>query len=299
MYMNKLTKTLFIALLGTATLIGAGCGSNPLVKDEIPRTTPVKYEELTPAERSRHVNFLPGSIVQMEQEFFGFGTDVDLSVPSGAAARRVIVIDRFAPDHVANLSWSLVAEDGSEDGESTTKSISANITGFDLDLAHQLRLPSFWPPVENAPSLGSAGIWFSRERFEGLQKSGVSTIDPGLTDVGLQGPYRDIPELRAMLDRLNKEAIRVGERTDVYRVTADETPGTVTMTVNKEEMEVEVLRATNWFGEYIILNNSQNPIVISFRLQDRNEDGSLRFEGADVLKRFVDYDITALNDVYP
>jgi hypothetical protein len=88
----------------------------------------------------------------------------------------------------------------------------------------------------------------------------------------------------------------VENRTDVFLANAEQDPVSVPLMVNGEEIAVDALRVTTWFGEFLILNNPQNPLILAFSFRDRNEDGSLRFTGADTFKRFVDYTVVSLAD---
>ncbi|MCR4337319.1 MAG: hypothetical protein NUV91_05890 [Candidatus Omnitrophica bacterium] len=290
---NKLTWVI-TAFLGIS-FIGAGCATSVPDIEDLPRTTPVDLEAFEPAERTMHVNFVSGSIIQIESAFTGFQDNVDLN--QDKQANTVIVIDRFAPQTVANMTWNRLVDLKDENGEAISQRLTANLIGINLNDSPQFWLPAFWPEEEGASSRGTSGLWISRERFEGLYRNRISTLNTSLLDIGSYGALGEDPNVRILLERLSAEVQRVSGRIDANLSKAEKDPVKVSLLVNEKMLDIEALKVTNWYGEFLVLNNPQNPLILSFSFQDKNEDGTPRFKGANLLKKLLDYHVTALKDV--
>jgi len=289
------TKWIIGAAIGIS-LIGAGCGSSDKKDDPaFPLPEPVDLEVLEPVERTAHVNFIPGSVIQIESAFTGFKDKIDLN--QNTDAKTILVVDRFAPLHVANFTWTLLVNSKDAKGEATTQQLTANVLGANLNDSPRLWLPVFWPEEEKASARGTSGIWISRDRFEGLHRNRISTIDTSLLDPDSYGALGEDPNVHILFERLASEAKRVSTRVDVNLSKGEKDLVRIPMLINGKTLDIEVLKVTNWFGEFLILDNPQNPLVLSFSFQDKNESGVPRFKGADLFKKLVDYRVTALKDI--
>lgn len=280
-------------MLAAVSLTGAGCREKASVLPDATQPERRRLSDFPAAERARHVNLVRGSVIHIERAFVGFQDEIDLD--RDERSQTAIVIDRFAPQHAADLSWRLSVE-LREKSEDVTKILTANLDGLNLNESEKHWLPAFWPEVEHASSRGTSGIWISRDRFEGLSRNRVSTWDASLADPTYYGAPGEDPEVNILLQRLADEVARVENRIDVRRVSGDVEPVTVSLHVNGDEVEVRAIRAVTWYGEYLVLDNPQNPLILSFSFQDKNEDGSPRFTGADRLKKLLDYRVTELSD---
>lgn len=279
--------TIFAALVMAVLLAGVGC-QGPLSKPDQELTGPKvsSFAGLSPHEAAAHINLVPGSVLFMRQIFAGFGSALSAKITAqGQKVIRTIVINRFAPNEGANLTWKMSAMIGEKHEVSQT--LTGNLDGLDLKQAYNLYLPAYWPEKDHASSLGASGLWLSKEVFEGLARNRVASLRLELFDPMWQGRAAE-SDFKPLLGKLNEEMSKIENRIDIYRL--DGEPGVTEwpLKVNGEDIKVEVIKARIWFGELVILNNAQNTLVLKFSLNDKADKA---------LKDLLDYEIVELKDV--
>ncbi|MBU2613667.1 hypothetical protein KJ925_04415 [Patescibacteria group bacterium] len=269
----------------------------------------------SPAEVAQKINFVPGSIIETRQTFLGFGAKLAAALAGeGKEGARIIVVSRFAPMNVADVEWRLVTRVEAESSiaareaakkknepepepEMVDQVSQGGIGGFDLVDAHSLYLPAFWPEQGGAPSLGTSGIWLSDDVFQSLSRNRVATLDFGLLDATINGAIAKVAGFREAFAALQKQVTDVGDRTDVFKLDAEAELASWPLRVNGEDVDVEVIKARNWFGEIVVLNNRQNPLVLKATLNPVASGAGELFSGLGTLKALVGYEVTELRDV--
>lgn len=313
----KTAKIVSISVLALA-LIGAGC--RPLA-DKGSEPQPVSgprvstFNNLTPQEAAQKVNFVPGGIIEMRQTFMGFGAQLAAKLAGEKKeGTRVIVINRFAPMNVASLSWKLSTKVESDQSKQAREKALKNkqpvpepvmvnqtakgdVAGFNLKDTRLMYLPAYWPEKEDAPSLGTSGIWLSADVFEGLARTRVATLDFGILNSELQSGGTKAVDFSRALGTLGEQVKKIGDRTDVYLLKGE--PETIAwpLKVNGQEIKVDAIKARSWFGEIIVLNNKQNPLVLKMTFNPLAAGTAGTLTGLGPLAALFGYEITELKDV--
>lgn len=296
-------------------LFGAGCFSRITAPDQKPSgPQAATFENVTPNEASNRIHFVPGSVIEIRSTFLGFGAKLAAALAGEKKeGTRVIVMDRFAPGELAALSWKLStkveAESSIKAREEARKqkkqepepimvdqTVLGKLIAIDLKDAHTLMLPAYWPEKEDGSAQETSAIWLSSDVFAGLSRNRVSTLDMGVLDPALQGVVATAADFRETLGKLQGQVKNIEQRTDVFKLEGDAEAAEWTLRVNGQDVKVEVLKARTWFGEIVVLNNSQNPLILKVTLNPASAGiGNLLNIGA--LQALFGYEVTALNDV--
>lgn len=279
--------TILAALISLVALVGVGCnGPMSRPNQELTGPTISSFVGLTPQEATARINLVPGSVIFLRQLFAGFGDTLSTKIlAKEQTVTRTIVLDRFAPNEIANLTWKISAMTGEKNDASQT--LTGNLDGLDLKGAYNLYLPAYWPEKDHASSLGTSGLWLSREVFEGLARNRVSSLRLELFDPLMQGRVAG-SDFKPLLDKLSAEVAKIENRVDIYRLDGEAGVTEWPLKVNGEDIKVEVIKAHTWFGELVVLNNAQNILVLKFSLNDKADPA---------LKKLLDYEIFELKDV--
>lgn len=303
-------------VLVALAVTGWGC-VNPIGKLATVFSGPTTstFKGVSAHDAAQKINLVPGSVIEMRQTFLGFGAKLAAALAGeNKEDVRVIVVDRFAPMNVADASWKLstkveadssvkAREDARKQGKTepepvmVDKASEGTIQGFNLKDGHSLYLPAFWPESATATSLGATGIWLSDDQFQSLSRNRVATLDFGLLDATFNNAVAKISDFKDAFAKLEGQADAVGNRTDVFKLDGDKDPVEWPLTVNGQDVKVEVLKAHTWFGEIVVLNNRQNPLVLKATLNPLTAGAADAFTNLGALKALVGYEVTELKDV--
>ncbi|MHB8831468.1 MAG: hypothetical protein ACYC44_05145 [Patescibacteria group bacterium] len=291
------TKTfLFIAL--ALALSGAGCSwiseKAPGISSMIPAgPKPANFENASPAEASKRINFVPGSQVEIRQTYLGADAKkADALAGDNKEGVRIITLERFAPMVYAKLSWKL-----SSQGATSTemRTVRGSVENINLKSSHEFYPPAYWPS-DTTDAKDTSAIWLSQDAFEELTKTKHATLFYGLTDGLLFGDLRTAKEFFDAITSLSNQVIEANKTTDTDWAKADEEYSDWTLKVNGQDIKVQVIKAHNWFGEIVVLNNPQNPLVIKMTFNPALQDKSL-LKSSDFLTTLLGYEVTQLDNV--
>jgi len=311
-----------VALLLLVVAFGAGClwfkDNNILPAG--PR--PAEFEGISPKEAAERINFVPGSRIEIRQTYLGVGAKIAEKLSGDdKSGVRIITIERFAPMNVANLSWQLsqyVETDEShqarldyetkvknlEDGEDAPKepevdterqTVIGSLKDINLKSTHKIFLPAYWP-TGDATTPDLSAIWVSAEIYEELKGTKNSTVYFGILDSALFGALATAAQFADSVAALQKDAAAISTRVDVDLVNADE-PSEWELLVNGEEVTVQVIKARNWFGEFVVLDNPQNPLILKMTFNPISAGALDLISGTAFLKSLLGYEVTQLNGV--
>ncbi len=319
--MKRFSQILILFLV--IALTGAGCswfGGDGKILPAGPR--PANFDGLNPDEAAKKINFVPGSQIEIRQTYLGLGAQLAEQLSDGDKTNvRIITIERFAPMNYANLSWQLsqnveteesknaradyeeqlanLAEDQNppEEPELITErqTVVGSLDEIDLKNSHKLLLPAYWPTGEASVN-GLSAIWVSDDVYRELTRTKVSTIYFGILDSALFGAMSSAKEFADSINALRGETAKVADKVDVDLVNADE-PSNWSLMVNGEEVEVEVIKARNWFGEIVVLDNPQNPLILKMTFNPVSAGALDLVSGTTFLKALLGYEVTQLNGV--
>lgn len=304
----------FVSLSVVAlALFGAGCQNVAQLPQEITGPKIAAFDNVSAKDATAKIQLVRGSTIETRQTFLGFGAKLAAKLAGeGKEGTRVISIERFAPREVASFTWRLSTK---EEAESSVKAraeaerlkktvpepvmvesvVTGNLDGLNLKDAHTLYLPAYWPETdEDVPSLGTSGIWLSGDVFDDLERNRVSTLDFGILDARLQGAVAKVADFRNALSSLEGQKKKIENRVDVFKIDGEKDLVEWPLKVNGKEVKVEVIRAKSWFGEIVVLNNKQNPLVLKTTL---NPTAAELVTGLGPLKALLGYEVTALDGV--
>ncbi|MFH1077751.1 MAG: hypothetical protein V1745_00500 [Patescibacteria group bacterium] len=274
------------------------------------------FGDESPAEVTKKINFVPGSVIEMRQTFLGFGAKLAAALAGeDKEGTRIIVLKRFAPMNIADVEWKLATMVESESSIAAraearkqkkaepepvmVEQVSqGTISGFNLVDGHSLYLPAFWPEDKTtATALGTSGIWLSDDVFQSLSRNHIATLDFGMLDATINGTVAKLAGFREAFAALQGQVEKAGSRTDVFKLEGEAEVSEWPLKVNGKDVKVEVIKARTWFGDIVVLNNRQNPLVLKATLNPVASGTGDLFTGVGTLKALVGYEVTELIDV--
>ncbi len=292
----KTKSFLFVAL--ALALFGAGCswiaGKAPGISSIIPAgPRPANFENASPAEAAKRINFVPGSQIEIRQTYLGADAKSAAALAGdNKEGVRIITLERFAPMVYAKLSWKISSQGATSTEMQTVKGKVENI---DLKSSHKLYPPAYWPS-EVTDAKETSAIWLTKDAFDELTKTKHATLFYGMTDSLLFGNLRTAKEFADAITSLDDQVKEASKATDLDWAKADEEYSDWTLKVNGQDIKVQVIKASNWFGEIVVLNNPQNPLVIKMTFNPKLQDKSL-LKGNDFLSTLLGYEVTQLDNV--
>jgi len=272
------------------------------------------FKGVSAHDAAQKINLVPGSLIEMRQTFLGFGAKIAAALAGeNKEGVRMIAVERFAPTNVADVSWKLstkveadasvkAREEARKQGKPEPEPIMVDkvgegiMRGFNLKDGHSLYLPAFWPETPTGTSLGTTGIWLSDDQYQSLSRNRVATLDFGLLDADINGAVAKVAEFKDAFAKLEGQA-DAAARTDVFRLDGDKDAVEWPLKVNGQDVKVEAIKAHTWFGEIVVLNNRQDPLVLKATLNPLAGGAASAFTNLGALKALVGYEVTELKDV--
>jgi len=315
--MNKIKWLLGILLVTIA--FGAGCtwfaGKNNNTENQGAGPKPAMLDGLSPAEAALRINFAVGSQIELRQSNIGDPKDAEEQSGGSKEGVRIVTIERFAPANFANINWKLsrmaetaasmdARESAAEnpgtdvpDAEMEMQTVAGSIEGLNLSNAHTLYLPAYWP-TDKINSGNTSGLWVSDDVFLELTKTHNSTIYYGIMDASL---YGRMSASKAFTDQLGALRTQVTEAEkqdiEVDLVKSDTELADWNLLVNGKDVTVQVIKARNWYGEMVVLNNPQNPLILKMEFNPPAAGDMDNFSGDNLLKSLLGYEVTRLENV--
>lgn len=289
--MKKGLLWLSIAIL----LFGAGCAWFSDNKSTGPRPAgpyPAELKGVTPEEASKRINFVPGSQIEISQlSLDRQGSDITSDQTDNKNGIRIITLKRFAPFYFANINWK-ISESIAEERETFVGSIK----DFELGKSHELFLPSYWP-TEDVTVADNGGIWLSKEVYQELIATKNSTIYYNLLNSLLYDKLSASPEFATAVKALEADTATAKKTLDVDLTKADDQMIDWPIKVNGEQVVVQAIKARNWFGEIIVLNNVQNPLILKMTFDPQLTEALNQETGLNLLKSLLSFEVTEMNGV--
>lgn len=286
-------RSLFVLVAGLA-LFGAGCDwwgwlsgfSTTSTRSYISSTS-------TAVEAANALQFAPGDTFEVRQTVLGFGAFLP-DLLNSLDGVRTVTVTRFAPMHGAAFEWALtttrettaskklradyeaelkrnprgIGESGPTPPTLATEKVTATGTVLGLGLAapHTAFLPTYWPEGRYDALGEKTGIWLSEDAFQELVRTRRTILNLGLFDESLNQAVKNVGELKTAISNLRQQAAEEGARKDLTELEADGEFIEWPIDINGERRMVSAIRAKNWFGEVIVLNSRQNPLILKVTL---------------------------------
>ncbi len=128
----------------------------------------------------------------------------------------------------------------------------------------------------------------SAAQYDGLVTNAGTTMSLGLFDATVSGALDWTDSAKAFLTSLNvsTSGFDLPTSTDVLTIKTDDLAASTWIRVDGTLQKVDALKASNWFAEYLILKNADNPLILSVTLKptaDASFDSAMRgFEVSEI-----------------
>lgn len=316
--MKRLTLAgiLFAAVL----LLGAGCSWFRAVGDTTGDTSSTSTSmKGTPAQvAAKRIQFQPSDTFEIRQTLLGLGASLpDLKRSKDGV--RLVSFKHFATQQFAELGWNLTVERETAASVSARQtyeqnlkkrtlrdgilaptpptpafekvSASGTILNANLATSHNLFPPAYWESREVNLLSDASAIWVSDDAFLELTRTKTTSLNFGFLDQKAGTLLKNAGDAKAALDAIRNQATGIEKTKDVTLVTLDgeeEMP----LVVNGKEIKVSVLKAHNWFGEIVILNNRQNPLILKMTLNPLYAGAAELIRKGTGLEHLFGYEVT-------
>ena len=291
--MNRSSAALMTTCL-MVSLFGFGCVT-PWSHDALPPSaaTP-SFGGLSSKETAARVRFMANDSFEMRQTLFGFGAFL-ADVTGSTKGIRYVTITRYVPKEIAALKWTTVEEretDASKkrradydaeiakktfaigekmplppESEMEKQTAEGTLTNINLKNSHTLMLPFYWHAGDTVITQGDkSAMWLSDDAFLELEGTRQTVLNFGVLDEIANKVSQNINQLKSALARLRRQADEEGKNKDLTLLKAEPDFVDWSLKVNGQDVTVSAIRAKNWFGEIVVLNNRQNPLVLKLTL---------------------------------
>jgi len=302
---------------------GWGCASFTLPSWPSTTTTgsSVASATSTPEEVANAIQFIPGDTFEIRQTVLGFGAFLPdlLKTDDGV---RLVTVKRFAPEHIAELAWQVTTNketDASKrartDYENNLKNhpvaigqptppppnvemekqtASGTLLGINLRTSHSAYLPVYWQEGKQDIVGEKTAIWLSDDAFLELVNTRHTILNLGIFDDSLNQAAKNISGLKDAYSALRQQADAEGKFKDLTELQADGEFIQWPLSINGETRNVSAIRAKNWFGEVIILNNRQNPMILKVTLNPTTALASALGGNTSLVENLFGYEVKNL-----
>ena len=243
-------RNFFLASVGVfgVCLVGAGCSkSAPAVEPPItqgPEATSTVQTSL------KTLPFIPGDSFEI--------WPLGVSTTSTAVQPVRVLIDRFAPRNRAGLSWRLGSATGS-------------LAQIDLADTHILLLPALWIKGPQDLVTGVSAIWLTDDAYQAVDLTQQLILDLGLQSSSAKAAIKkSVPGSATLWDRIVAQIGVAQQKTDVNFVQGVERIAWPVMNNGRAET-VPAMRIRNWFGEAIVLEDRDNPLILQFTFDPKTD----------------------------
>ncbi len=301
---------------------GWGCrlGNLPFSNEGTETTTSTVSFGSSAVEAAKAIQFMPGDTFEVRQTVLGFGAFLpDLFQSKNGV--RTVTLTRFAPMNTANFSWNVtvdqetaasikaraeydkeVASHPRAIGEAgpvppvpqmETVTVTGTVMEASLKSSHAAFLPAYWGQGVKNLENEKSGIWLSQDAFDELVRTRHTILNLGVFDSEANQAARNVSELKSAIDKLRKQANEDGKFKDLTLLEAEPDFIEWPLQVNGKTVNVSAIRAKNWFGEVVILNSAQNPMILKVTLNPLAAGASDALGGnTDVLSKMYGYEVS-------
>ncbi|MEI7512229.1 MAG: hypothetical protein WCK01_02095 [Candidatus Uhrbacteria bacterium] len=272
----------------------------------------------TALEVAKAIQFLPGDTFEIRQTVLGFGAFLPdfLKTDEGV---RVVTIQRFAPTHVAELVWQVTATKETEASKTDRANYEKNlklhptaigekippapaivmekttttgsVLGINLRTSHSADLPLYWGEGKHDIVGEKTAIWLSDDAYLELVNTRRTILNLGIFDDSLNTAAKNVAGLKDAYAALRQQANVDGKFEDLTELKADEEFIDWPLSLNGETRNVSAIRARSWFGEVIVLNNRQNPMILKVTLNPSTALASALGTNTSLVQNLFGYEV--------
>ncbi len=291
-------------LLSTLILVGAGCVAEPV-------------SSVSSQEAAASLSFSSGDEFVLRQTIFGIGGPL-VKWFGGEFEDRNVSIDNWTPQERVELQWSLTKQEEKEDSklnrlewedeyaetpigveipdkpekEYVEITREGSMISTALGSAETLLLPSAWPDGDAGVFENESVIWLSSEQYDELVATRKTQLNLGLFDDSISGLVKYSDDVKNLIGKLQKDAEVASESEDILEINAEGNWRQYPLLINGTRTNVRVIRARNYFGQYTILANRDNPMILELILTPASQGSFNIFSKSNLLESFVGYEVT-------
>ena len=317
---SRLLRARSLFMIGAVVSVlsmGAGCQAPKLPSFQ--KASESANSETARLEAAAKLVLAPGDSFDVNQTFFGFG-GVITQLSALTKGSRTVQVAQYASLSSAELSWQTVLDretDASRTARADAETLrlkgmasgtgpipepviervvtTGTVTQINLKDAHELYLPTYWNKGENRLQSEKSAIWLSDDAFQELTRTKKTVLDLGYLASGATGIVKNMTDLRNALNKLRNEAQGEEQKKDPLLLELISDQEEVSLVINGKETKVAVIRARNWFGEVVVLNNRQNPLILKATFNPL-ATGAAEIMGSEKgLKTLFGYEIKNIN----
>ncbi len=172
--------------------------------------------------------------------------------------------------------------------------VTGTVRGFDTKTALRLRLPAFWPEGIMEDVQKTSGIWLSEQAFATLRDTRVTEVDPGIQDSPITSLLKAKEAWDAFTKRLKNEAVSSTTSGSDQAWQADASFVLWPLRVNGKDVTVSAIHAKHRLGEFTILNNPQNPLILKFEMNPFTSETFFGGGQADMYAQALGFQVTEI-----
>jgi hypothetical protein len=279
-------RSLALLIVPAFFVFGAGCTPLPWTRTTAHNSSS-GLTALSSADRTTALRNTSGTTMEIHERSIRAGGEL-FQNDARAKAVRFVRVEEAETGSFMRLSWSMNVPATKDD----LREARGTIARLDLAKTHHLFLPILWFEGDGtAPA--TSGLWLSQEVFEELRRTRTSTIYWGVLD-SLAAIDRPSPEFKRADQLLHKKVAEAGTTTDVDLMKVQGDVIDWPLFVNDASTTVQVIKARGWYGDIVVLNNPENPLILKLSLTP-----SASFtpsEAADFvrIKDYVEFEITRI-----
>lgn len=284
-----------------AALVGAGCSKKaPEASQDNPGS---RFAGLSATEITKQLNFKDGSSFVIASTAVKKNGAFEVTNDPSRSTRTVTLTQWNG--ETASFDWkldqqletegSMQARDAQKDSPPEpvyeTVTTEGTLTDLDFTKSHAMYLPIRWPEGKSGDR--ESAVWVSKPVFEELSRTRNSTVYlnviPALLDAA-----RNATGLAGAIEQFRQKENSVIERTDTDFMKVEGDLVDWPLLVNGERVNVKAMKARNWFGEIVVLNNYDNPLVLKLDVGPPVEGAEGASPEMNLLKAIASYEINSI-----
>lgn len=201
------------------------------------------------------LTFAAGDSFEVRPTLFGVGSSL-ADITSSTRNITYVTIIRFEAQKEVDLKWHKTEVKKIEEGEVL---ITGSLKNIDLEKTHTLFFPAGWSEGSREVAKERSGVWISDEAYQLLIKTGQAKMTLELEKTWMETAFKMAGDAQRFVATQRGTAAD-----DPELLKREEEKIKFSVSVNGEAGEVFAIKAKNEYGEFIILDNPQNPLILKF-----------------------------------
>lgn len=241
---------------------------------------PIQAQNDSPLELAESVKLQPGFSFNIQPNVFGFNmnTNSDIGI-------RKIKITEVIPDKNIKLSWE-IKNKVNDKIVTTTGELTADI----FNQPSGLLLPSGWPKGQHNITDNTL-IWLNKKSFKELKTTGKTKWKASF----YENPMAELSQTMGEIKKSLSDKTTEKKETQKDFLNAGSASVKYSVNINGKTQVVQGISASTDFIDLIILDNSDNPLILKAMLKPAMSGSFDIMAPFIILKTFLGYEIT---DIY-